>query len=62
MPWSMHYSTDYVFDGTAAGAYGERAATHPLSVYGASKLEGERLLAASGAPPPDLPHQLGLRA
>ena len=45
----VHYSTDYVFDGAAAGVYAESATTHPLSVYGASKLEGERLLVASGA-------------
>lgn len=40
----VHYSTDYVFDGQALGAYGEEAAVNPLSVYGASKAEGEALI------------------
>jgi dTDP-4-dehydrorhamnose reductase len=45
----VHYSTDYVFDGRAASPYDEDAATAPLNVYGASKLEGERAIEASGA-------------
>ena len=45
----IHYSTDYVFDGIARRPYDETATTGPQNVYGESKLEGERAVAASGA-------------
>jgi dTDP-4-dehydrorhamnose reductase len=44
----VHYSTDYVFDGSGHQARSEDAATGPLSVYGRTKLEGEDLIRASG--------------
>lgn len=47
--WVVHYSTDYVFDGTKDGFYQETDTPNPQSVYGASKWEGEQALQASGA-------------
>jgi len=44
----VHYSTDYVFDGSGAVPRDELASTGPLSVYGATKLEGEQRIAAAG--------------
>jgi dTDP-4-dehydrorhamnose reductase len=43
----LHYSTDYVFDGTKEGAYTEADVPAPQSVYGRTKLEGEQGLAAA---------------
>lgn len=45
----VHYSTDYVFDGTKQGAYIEEDLTNPLSIYGRTKRDGEIALRESGA-------------
>jgi dTDP-4-dehydrorhamnose reductase len=44
----VHYSTDYVFDGTATTPYPEGHPTHPVTAYGRTKAEGERLVRELG--------------
>lgn len=45
----VHYSTDYVFDGSGEAPWREDDTPAPLSIYGQTKLEGERRIAQSGA-------------
>lgn len=45
----VHYSTDYVFDGTKISAYAEDDVPNPVNIYGQSKLAGEKAVQATGA-------------
>ncbi|MBD9515415.1 dTDP-4-dehydrorhamnose reductase [Pseudomonas sp. PDM22] len=46
--WLVHYSTDYVFDGSGDTPFAEACATGPLGIYGQTKLEGELAIHESG--------------
>lgn len=48
--WMVHYSTDYVYDGSKGVPYVETDAPRPLGAYGRSKLAGDLAVAAAGGP------------
>jgi dTDP-4-dehydrorhamnose reductase len=47
--WLVHYSTDYVFDGSGERPWREQDKPGPLNIYGQTKLDGERAIVDSGA-------------
>ena len=57
----VHYSTDYVFDGSKGVPYKESDLPNPLNVYGLTKLHGEQAVQQAGGLIPDFPDKLGLQ-